>query len=101
MKTLLQIALLLVITLLSAAYFGYAIAVLWGWFVVPTFGLTPLSIPVAYGISILARMCIFDATITRVGQDDKIPEVIIKSITFGIMIPSFALGFGYVATLFI
>lgn len=30
---------------------GYAISVSWGWFVVPTFGLAPLSIPVAIGLS--------------------------------------------------
>lgn len=32
---------------------GWALATLWGWFIVPTFGLPSLSIPVAIGICLI------------------------------------------------
>jgi ABC-type branched-subunit amino acid transport system permease subunit len=35
---------------------GWAIQTLWGWFIVPTFGLHPLRIVEAYGISILISL---------------------------------------------
>jgi hypothetical protein len=31
---------------------GWALSILWGWFVVPVFGLPPLSIPQAIGIAV-------------------------------------------------
>lgn len=38
----------------SVVWRGYVMAVLWGWFMVPPFGLPSLSIPFAIGISIVA-----------------------------------------------
>lgn len=35
---------------------GWAMSVVWGWFIVPTFGLPALSIPQAIGISIFAGL---------------------------------------------
>ena len=35
---------------------GYVLSVLWGWFIVPTFQLPILTIPVAIGISLVTHM---------------------------------------------
>lgn len=35
---------------------GWALSVLWGWFIVPLFGLPVLSIPYAIGIALIAGM---------------------------------------------
>lgn len=38
---------------MAAIWRGYALTVLWGWFVVNTFGAQPLGIPLAIGLSML------------------------------------------------
>jgi hypothetical protein len=35
---------------------GWVIATIWGWFVVPTFGLAPITIPVAIGLEMLVLL---------------------------------------------
>lgn len=35
---------------------GYVLSVLWGWFLVPAFGLPALSIPMAIGLSAVATL---------------------------------------------
>ena len=39
---------------LNAVFSGWAFAILWGWFAVPIFGLPPLTIAAAIGVSLLA-----------------------------------------------
>lgn len=39
----------------GAAWAGFTLSVLWGWFVVPTFGLTAISAAQAYGIALVVR----------------------------------------------
>lgn len=34
-----------------SVYHGWALSILWGWFVVPAFGMAPLNIPTAIGLS--------------------------------------------------
>ena len=45
---------LVALAVLLAIFGGYVLTVLWGWFIVPTFHLPPLTIPVALGLSTLA-----------------------------------------------
>lgn len=44
----------------SAAIRGYVLSTMWGWFIVPTFGVAEISIPVACGISLVAAMLTAD-----------------------------------------
>lgn len=46
------VAIILVVTLLR----GWALSILWGWFVVPIFGLPPLSVVQAIAIALMASM---------------------------------------------
>lgn len=50
-----------------AALRGYVLVSYWMWFIVPTFGAKPLSIPVAIGISALISM----VTHQRTAKDDS------------------------------
>lgn len=40
----------------SAAWSGYTLSVLWGWFMVPAFGLPALSVAQAYGVALVVRV---------------------------------------------
>ena len=41
---------------ISAILNGWVLSILWGWFIVPHFGLPALSIPVAIGIALVVSM---------------------------------------------
>jgi len=47
------------------------LTVLWGWFVVPTFGLAPLSVPVAGGLVTICVLLRGEATPTRSEKPEK------------------------------
>ena len=40
-----------------AAWSGYTLSVLWGWFVTPAFGLPALTVAQAYGVALMVRAC--------------------------------------------
>ena len=40
----------------SAAWAGFTVSVLWGWFVVPIFGLPALTVAQAYGLALVIRL---------------------------------------------
>ena len=48
---------------------GWALTVLWGWFIVPTFGLPSLRIPYAIGLSLVVGMLTH-----RVRKPEDTPE---------------------------
>lgn len=76
---------------------GYAISVSWGWFVVPTFGLAPLSLPVAIGLSGLVNYFTY-----RVQYLKDAPEIdVMKTVAYCIAKPLALLFVGYIVKQFI
>ncbi len=53
---------------LSAVVNGWVLSILWGWFMVPTFGLPALSIPAAIGVALVVHY------LTSEFNDAKDPE---------------------------
>lgn len=45
-----------VVMTLAYIYSGWVFVMLWGWFVVPAFGLKPLTIPLAVGLSCIVTL---------------------------------------------
>lgn len=45
----------------STIYSGWVLTVLWGWFIVSTFGLPALSIPLAIGLNLLVVLLTINA----------------------------------------
>lgn len=89
---------LLVGTLVFAAIFrGYALSILWGWFIIPVFHLPPLSVPYAIGFALVVSY-LTHQTIPSDNSDEhesfgyKIFKVIIMAATT----PAFALLFGWI-----
>ncbi len=50
---------------LSAFVRGWAVAKLWGWFVVPVFGLPALSYAAAYGLALLVTLLTYQIQLTK------------------------------------
>jgi hypothetical protein len=71
---------------------GFITVVLWGWFVVPLFGLPQLGIAYAVGL----RALIGSFTIRQPSDSEGVAAVIVKSILY----PAAILAIGWVASLF-
>lgn len=76
---------------------GWAIATLWGWFVVPL-GMKVISFAHAYGLSLLISVTMSTRGIQNNG-DSK--ATIAKGIMLPIMLPIMAVLFGWIAVQFI
>jgi hypothetical protein len=54
---------------LSVVLNGYVLCVLWGWFIVPTFGLPRLSIPAALGVALVASVLTYQGHHSDTDED--------------------------------
>jgi hypothetical protein len=92
-KTILKFLALLALTPIGIIWGAYALTVLWGWFVMPVFGLAPLGLAHAAGLAVLTSFVV-----------RHVPEKATStSHAVGVMLlhPLFALAIGWVITLFI
>lgn len=77
----------------AAIWNGWALSVLWGWFVVPVFALPPLSVAPAIGISMVVGYLTHQPT---VAQEHKGDEGLVYAIIVTAVRPMIALSFGWV-----
>ncbi len=94
METIGKVTLFAIGIILSVLYHGYALSVIWGWFFVPTFGLAPLNIPAAIGISLVISH--MTTPIPDKPKDESFEEGIYNAISKAIVKPSCALLFGWI-----
>lgn len=92
------IAFLILMIVPSVMWSGYVLSIMWGWFVVPTFGLPPLHIGVAIGISSIVSFIVprTDCQKKKDKDGDGIGAIVLKDTikTFGK--PAFFLLFGWI-----
>ena len=96
-----MLLLVLLLTPFALAWSGFVLTILWGWFVVPAFGLAPLSVPVAIGLSTIIGMYMkvkIDDEAAKT-SDEKAKEVI-TSIVVAAVKPAWLLLIGWIVTLF-
>lgn len=89
-----------VLLALSAMWKGYVISVLWGWFVVPAFGLPPLSVPLAIGVALIVTLMTHQNP-ARQGAGGGKKDDLAHAMWFAALLPLFGLGIGWVAKQFI
>jgi hypothetical protein len=95
---------------------GYALSVLWGWFIVPAFNLNPLSIPIAIGIMMIVSYVTHQTDLHKVlkksyekkrniehieDTDEYMYSSLFAHLLFGFLKPSLALFFGWIVHLFV
>ncbi len=78
----------------SSILCGFVLTVLWGWFVVPTFGLPQLSLVPAIGVSMVASYLSHQYIPSKDG--DSFTSALAYSITY----PLITLLFGWIVHLF-
>jgi hypothetical protein len=101
MKYLGYVTAFIIFMVLSVSYSGYALSVLWGWFVVPTFNLKPISIPVAIGLAIVVSYLTNHTDSSQENNGDTFTEVLAKLTGRALFKPTIALLVGWVVTFFI
>lgn len=80
---------------------GWVMTVLWSWFVVPTFHLPELSIPVAIGLSLMIGMFIAKRISAEKSEQKKSSSELVGEILgVGFGGPLLVLFFGWIITLF-
>ena len=84
----------------SSIFNGYALSVLWGWFMVPTFGLPELSVAPAIGIALVVGYLTKQYNNSKTKKNESFGKELLKSALTAILKPSFALLFGYIVHLF-
>jgi hypothetical protein len=100
MKTIALAVIALLITPLGIIWSGYALTILWEWFIVSTFGIASLTIPVAVGIAIIINYLTKGYSGNEPEDTRTSEEKIIFSIVVAVLKPAFALLFGWVITWF-
>lgn len=89
-------AVLLLSFIWAAAWSGFTLSVLWGWFVVQMFGLPALSVAQAYGIALVVRAA--KGLDTRTEKNpDSFDVVFGKAFVLAPLTSGFSLLFGWVA----
>ena len=78
-----------------------AISNLWLWFIVPTFELPLISIPVAWGISLLATLFKDVDVVALADSKVKTNELLLAYTVACFWKPFLALSFGYILSLFV
>ena len=90
---------------------GWVLTVLWGWFVVPQFGVATLSLPTAVGLDILFDFLAYKhsqlpsrsegAGDKEVSWAEKFRRAFVPSFSLSLLRPGVTLAFGWVFHLFV
>jgi hypothetical protein len=64
-------------TMIGAIINGFVLSQLWAWFIVPYFGFVPLSIPVAYGFSLIMAFLTYHVVGLKAedNKDEKVKQL--------------------------
>lgn len=85
---------------LFAVWEGYAISVLWGWFVVPVFHAPPLHLAQAIGLDLVVS--VFRWTVpSKADYDEPLSSSAPRTLSFRLLTPGIALLFGAVVRCFL
>lgn len=88
-----------ILMVFSSIFNGYALSVLWGWFVVPTFGAPALGVVPAIGVAMVVSYLTYQMHDCK-KEETSFGETIAKGTAVAILKPSFALFFGWIVHMF-
>ena len=92
---------LIVVLVAASVLNGWALSVMWGWFIVPTLGAPALSVPAAIGLGIIASF-LTTRGLNNSARANKGQElvVLISELFYAIFYPLCSLAIGYIVHLF-
>ena len=98
MEYLVILILTLGVTAVLSIWEGFVLMKLWGWFIVPTFGLPALTIAVAIGLALTVSFLTHQM---RAKTDESSTDVAARLFGYGFANASIVLLFGWAVTLFL
>jgi hypothetical protein len=96
METFGKVVVLLILGFVAALVKGFVLSTMWGWFIVPTFGLPAISLLVSVGVIYIITVFTYQP---YTGVDAKETPITFV-VNHGIMTPLFLLFFGWIVHLF-
>lgn len=96
---LLVIPYILVLIALASIFNGYVLSILWGWFMVPTFGLPVLSVAPAIGVALIVSYLTYQSIDTQEKDEDSTTKLVKSSIMVFIR-AALALFIGWIIQMF-
>lgn len=99
MLTILAFFGIVLISALSYTWFGFALSVLWGWFMVPGLGLPPLSIGYATGVAMVVGFLTKQDNLNEKIEDWA--EYYVKFVLTAALKPVIVLGIGAIVKAFL
>lgn len=92
----------LVVIVLGSIFYGFALATLWGWFVVPALHAPALTVPQAIGLSLVVSM--FTSRQVREKKDtdtESAGGALLTSSVVAVIVPLLWLTMGFLVHLFV
>jgi hypothetical protein len=80
---------------LSSMWRGYVLTVLWGWFLVPTFGLSALALAPAIGLAVVVSFLTHQSDATK-EQEGDFSTRMARAAGHALVMPALVLGIGWV-----
>lgn len=85
---------------IASIWKGYVLTVLWGWFVVPTFGLPALALAPAIGLAMVVSFLTHQSDASK-EPDGEFSDRMLKAIAHTLVMPALVLGIGWVVARFV
>lgn len=98
METLGKVCFTLITMVITALIGGFVFQTLWGWFIVPTFTMQPMTLIQAIGTSFFISY--LKINLSQKNDDEFSIEFVAKALVMSIVMGLFVLGLGWVITLF-
>ncbi len=90
----------LVLMAIGYVFSGYALSILWGWFMVPVFELPEISVVPAIGIIIVVGYLTKQYGIIDEDKNESFETRFLKDFVKAIFVPAYSLFLGYIVHLF-
>lgn len=79
---------------------GFVLSILWGWFIVSAFKVPALSVPVAIGATVVARM-LTGFSVSPKKDKERTQEEKNSALVLSLLMPWLILGMGWIVHLFV
>lgn len=81
---------------LSYLYSAWALTILWGWFIVPTFHLTPLTVGMALGLIVVVNFLKITVNLSDKHEHQPYFVILLAGYFWTIYLPTITLAIGWI-----
>ena len=90
----------IIVAIFNTIFSGYALSVLWGWFVVPAFNLPQISIATAIGLALIVSYLTHQEQKSE-SEGKSFSEIMFEGFLKAAFKPAFSLAVGWIVSLWV